>query len=162
MYIDNLFEEEENPTKRNQPRTRSSDNSRGSKKRRYEATSDDRVRLENGKWACNHTCKKEGKECKHKCCNEGLDRPRKPPQKRLNHDFKEGSITTGINSHNDKKQKNPFQAAHSASEEGTHRKQKPGAQGTGEQERLRKATGASNTLTSYPKDKLGPKHHRKN
>jgi hypothetical protein len=160
--IDNIFEEEGNTTKTNRPRTRSSDNSQISKKRRYEGTSDEPVRLENGKWACNHICKKEGKECKHKCCNEGLDRPRKPPQKRLNQDFKEESITTGINSHNDKKQRNPFQAAHSASEERTHRKQKPRAQETGEQERLRKATGASNTLTSHPKYKLGPEQHGKN
>jgi hypothetical protein len=157
MDIDNLFEEEGDPMKTNSPRTRSS---QISKKRRYEGTPDEPVRLENGKWACNHTCKKEGKECKHKCCNEGLDLPRKPPQKRLN--FKEGSITTGINSHNDKKQKSRFQAAHSASEERTHRKQKPSAQETGEQERLRKATGASDTLTSHPKDKLGPKQHSEN
>jgi len=153
MDIDNLFEEEGTPTKTNRPRTRSGDSSRISKKRRYEGTSDEPVRLENGKWACNHTCKKSGKECKHKCCNEGLDRPRKPPQKRLNHDFKEESITTGINFHNDKKQTN---------QERTHRKQKPGAQETGEQERLRKATGASDTLISHPKDELGPKQHGKN
>jgi hypothetical protein len=153
MDIDNLFEEEGNPTETNLPCMRSGDNSRISKKRRYEGTSGEPVRLENGKWACNHTCKKEGKECKHKCCNEGLDRPRKPPQKRLNHDFKEGSITTGINSRNEKKQKN---------QERTHRKQKPSAQETGEQERLRKATGASDTLTSHPQDKLGPKQHGKN
>jgi hypothetical protein len=159
--IDNLFEEEGNPTKTDRPRTRSSDNSRISKKRRYEGTSNEPVRLENGKWACNHTCKKEGKECKHKCCNEGLDRPRKPPQKRLNQDFKEGNITTGINSHSDKKRKNPFQVTHSASEERTHRKQKPGAQEMGEQERLRRATGVSDTLTSHPKD-MGPKQHGKN
>jgi hypothetical protein len=160
--IDNLFEEEGNPTKTNRPRTRSGDNSRISKKRRHEETSEEPVRLENGKWACNHHCKKEGKECKHTCCNEGLDRPRKPPQKRLNQDFKEGNVTTSVNSRNDKKQKNPHQVAHSASEERTHRRQKSGAQEKGEQERLHRAIGVSDTPTSHLKDKLGPKQHGKN
>lgn len=40
------------------------------------------VRLPNGKWQCNHACTggnltKVGKLCSHKCCHEGLDRPRK-------------------------------------------------------------------------------------
>lgn len=40
------------------------------------------VQLPNGKWTCNHTCSggvllKNGKTCKHKCCVEGLDKPRK-------------------------------------------------------------------------------------
>jgi ATP-dependent DNA helicase HFM1/MER3 len=45
------------------------------------------VRLPNGKWQCNHICSggaptKSGKPCSHRCCKEGLDKPRKrPPQK---------------------------------------------------------------------------------
>jgi ATP-dependent DNA helicase HFM1/MER3 len=44
------------------------------------------VQMENGKWACNHPCRggqalKTGQPCKHKCCHEGLDRPRKPRRK---------------------------------------------------------------------------------
>jgi ATP-dependent DNA helicase HFM1/MER3 len=45
------------------------------------------VRLPNGKWKCNHICSggaptKSGKPCTHRCCKEGLDKPRKrPPQK---------------------------------------------------------------------------------
>lgn len=45
------------------------------------------VKLPNGKWQCNHACTggaptKAGKPCTHKCCQEGLDRPRKrqPPK----------------------------------------------------------------------------------
>ncbi|KAF2203355.1 P-loop containing nucleoside triphosphate hydrolase protein [Delitschia confertaspora ATCC 74209] len=34
------------------------------------------IQLENGKWACNHKCK-DKTICKHMCCREGVDRPRK-------------------------------------------------------------------------------------
>ena len=37
--------------------------------------------MENGKWTCNHHCRggtlKTGQPCKHRCCHEGLDKPRK-------------------------------------------------------------------------------------
>lgn len=32
--------------------------------------------LDNGKWACNHPCKDKG-ACKHLCCKEGMEKPRK-------------------------------------------------------------------------------------
>ncbi|KAK3349149.1 putative HFM1/MER3 protein [Lasiosphaeria hispida] len=40
------------------------------------------VQLPNGKWQCNHPCSgdartKSGKPCTHRCCKEGLDKPRK-------------------------------------------------------------------------------------
>jgi ATP-dependent DNA helicase HFM1/MER3 len=35
-------------------------------------------RLSNGKWDCNHKCK-DKQECKHYCCNHGLDNPPKEP-----------------------------------------------------------------------------------
>lgn len=40
------------------------------------------VKMANGKWTCNHPCAdgvllKNGQSCKHKCCKEGLDKPRK-------------------------------------------------------------------------------------
>ncbi|KAK0710243.1 hypothetical protein B0T26DRAFT_743356 [Lasiosphaeria miniovina] len=45
------------------------------------------VQLSNGKWQCNHACSggartKSGKPCTHRCCKDGLDRPRKrhPPR----------------------------------------------------------------------------------
>lgn len=46
------------------------------------------AQMANGKWMCNHICRdgqktKHGTICKHKCCHEGLDKPRKlqPPRK---------------------------------------------------------------------------------
>jgi ATP-dependent DNA helicase HFM1/MER3 len=44
------------------------------------------VRLPNGKWKCNHLCSggvltRSGKPCSHRCCKEGLDKPRKPRQR---------------------------------------------------------------------------------
>lgn len=48
----------------------------------------DPVQLPNGKWKCYHPCSdggltKSGKPCTHRCCHEGLDKPRKykPPTK---------------------------------------------------------------------------------
>jgi ATP-dependent DNA helicase HFM1/MER3 len=40
------------------------------------------TQMANGKWACNHVCRnntllKNGQHCKHRCCIEGLDKPRK-------------------------------------------------------------------------------------
>ncbi|KAK3693172.1 hypothetical protein B0T22DRAFT_420334 [Podospora appendiculata] len=42
------------------------------------------VQLPNGRWQCNHLCSggastKSGKPCTHRCCKEGLDKPRKRP-----------------------------------------------------------------------------------
>ncbi|KAI1077275.1 hypothetical protein F5B20DRAFT_593082 [Whalleya microplaca] len=50
------------------------------------------VRMENGKWTCNHRCRngaptKSGKPCVHRCCHEGVDTFRLPSQqKRKNKD----------------------------------------------------------------------------
>ena len=48
-----------------------------------EARISDSVQMENGKWTCNHPCRgdqvlKNGQQCKHKCCRDGLDKPAKP------------------------------------------------------------------------------------
>ncbi|KAH6843378.1 hypothetical protein B0I37DRAFT_346883 [Chaetomium sp. MPI-CAGE-AT-0009] len=45
------------------------------------------VRLPNGKWQCNHPCSggaltRSGKPCSHRCCKDGLDKPRKRPLQR--------------------------------------------------------------------------------
>lgn len=37
-------------------------------------------KLANGKWTCQHTCRDEGKECKHKCCIQGVKK--KPKNKK--------------------------------------------------------------------------------
>lgn len=44
------------------------------------------TQMENGKWTCQHDCragglKKNGQKCKHKCCQEGIDKPSKIKQK---------------------------------------------------------------------------------
>ncbi|KAL1956282.1 hypothetical protein VTO42DRAFT_7455 [Malbranchea cinnamomea] len=39
------------------------------------------VQLDNGKWACNHKCK-DKTMCKHLCCREGTDRPRRTMKKK--------------------------------------------------------------------------------
>ncbi|VBB80418.1 Putative ATP-dependent DNA helicase [Podospora comata] len=48
------------------------------------------VQLPSGKWQCNHNCAggtltKTGKPCTHRCCKEGLDKPRKraPPKPKV-------------------------------------------------------------------------------
>ncbi|KAE9373450.1 P-loop containing nucleoside triphosphate hydrolase protein [Stipitochalara longipes BDJ] len=46
------------------------------------------VQMANGKWTCSHACAdgqvlKNGKLCKHRCCHEGLDKPRK--EKKVSH-----------------------------------------------------------------------------
>lgn len=45
------------------------------------------VRLPNGRWQCNHACSgggptKSGKPCTHKCCLEGVEKPRKRSNKK--------------------------------------------------------------------------------
>jgi hypothetical protein len=50
-----------------------------------ETTAQEPQQLENGKWACNHNCK-DKKNCKHLCCREGLDKPRKPKTGRKERD----------------------------------------------------------------------------
>lgn len=42
------------------------------------------VKLANGRWTCQHTCKEEGKKCKHKCCVEGAKK--RPTNKRQRKD----------------------------------------------------------------------------
>ncbi|ETI20322.1 hypothetical protein G647_08356 [Cladophialophora carrionii CBS 160.54] len=33
--------------------------------------------LPNGRWTCQHDCKERGKDCKHKCCKEGVAKPKR-------------------------------------------------------------------------------------
>ncbi|KAI0595214.1 hypothetical protein F4775DRAFT_605356 [Biscogniauxia sp. FL1348] len=56
-------------------------------------------RMENGKWMCNHHCRngnltKSGKPCTHRCCHEGMDRPR-PSQKKRGTEEKGGTRAGG-------------------------------------------------------------------
>lgn len=50
-------------------------------------TGDEPPKMENGRWMCHHSCRnggptKSGKPCSHKCCREGVDKPRPPPQRK--------------------------------------------------------------------------------
>ncbi|KAI0120824.1 P-loop containing nucleoside triphosphate hydrolase protein [Hypoxylon sp. NC0597] len=45
------------------------------------------IKMYNGRWMCNHRCRNggltaAGKPCTHKCCHEGLDKPRPPPREK--------------------------------------------------------------------------------
>ncbi|KAI1637904.1 hypothetical protein F4809DRAFT_602256 [Biscogniauxia mediterranea] len=57
-------------------------------------------RMENGKWMCNHHCRnsnltKSGKPCTHRCCREGMDRPR-PSRKKRDTDAKGATGVGGV------------------------------------------------------------------
>ena len=44
-------------------------------------------KMDNGKWMCQHNCRnggptKSGKPCSHRCCREGVDKPRPPPTRK--------------------------------------------------------------------------------
>jgi ATP-dependent DNA helicase HFM1/MER3 len=59
------------------------------------------VQMKNGKWQCNHKCRdgqltKNGQPCKHRCCREGLDKPRKVQRKKaaVENDLKEPRIAS--------------------------------------------------------------------
>ncbi|KFY60026.1 hypothetical protein V497_03915 [Pseudogymnoascus sp. VKM F-4516 (FW-969)] len=58
------------------------------------------VQMANGKWTCNHICRggnalKNGKTCKHKCCHDGLDKPRKLQKKTKQDASKETKKASG-------------------------------------------------------------------
>ncbi|KAF7955567.1 hypothetical protein EAE96_004493 [Botrytis aclada] len=62
-------------------------NSKENKKLKEDVVELEPVKMENGKWACNHHCRdgnplKNGQLCKHRCCREGLDKPRKVTRKK--------------------------------------------------------------------------------
>ncbi|KAI0887763.1 P-loop containing nucleoside triphosphate hydrolase protein [Annulohypoxylon maeteangense] len=45
------------------------------------------TQMDNGKWMCNHRCRNAGltttgRPCTHRCCHEGLDKPRPPPREK--------------------------------------------------------------------------------
>ena len=63
------------------------------------------VQLPNGRWKCNHACSgdgrtKSGKPCTHKCCKEGLDKPRKKaipkPKKRKEEEMAVGGTIKAL------------------------------------------------------------------
>ena len=62
------------------------DEKKASGKRKRKASIDDDeneepLQLANGRWECQHTCKAKGVDCKHKCCKEGVAKPRRLAKK---------------------------------------------------------------------------------
>lgn len=37
------------------------------------------TRMDNGRWTCQHDCNERNKTCKHRCCKEGVAKPRRRP-----------------------------------------------------------------------------------
>lgn len=61
------------------------------------------VQLPNGKWQCNHNCSggaptRSGKPCSHRCCKEGLDRPRKRLSQKPKRKRDESTTEDGVES----------------------------------------------------------------
>ncbi|KAF2220729.1 hypothetical protein BDZ85DRAFT_267054 [Elsinoe ampelina] len=59
---------------------------------RFDTISNDEyrpVKLPNGNWRCNHTCKNKT-ACNHKCCIDGLAKPPRPPKARKEKASKQG------------------------------------------------------------------------
>ncbi|KIW14781.1 hypothetical protein PV08_07566 [Exophiala spinifera] len=38
------------------------------------------VQLPNGRWTCQHDCNQHHRDCKHKCCKEGVEKPKRRPK----------------------------------------------------------------------------------
>jgi ATP-dependent DNA helicase HFM1/MER3 len=38
------------------------------------------TQLRNGRWTCQHECNDRGRKCKHKCCREGVAKPKRRPK----------------------------------------------------------------------------------
>ncbi|KAK8131776.1 hypothetical protein PG984_008214 [Apiospora sp. TS-2023a] len=58
------------------------------------------TKMKNGRWMCNHYCRgggltKNGKPCTHKCCKEGLEKPRPPPKRKATEDQPTVSTASG-------------------------------------------------------------------
>ena len=133
-----------NQTKKTGSRTKQADSS----------STEEPVRLENGRWACNHTCKQEGKECKHKCCLEGIEKPRKPAKRKAVQEDNQLETTAKSDVPPKKKPRTPFESAHSAfEEEKKNRHQKLGPNESLSLDKLHKATGNFASLTKQSPQK---------
>lgn len=58
------------------------------------------TKMKNGRWMCNHYCRgggltKNGRPCTHKCCKEGLEKPRPPPKRKATEDQATASTASG-------------------------------------------------------------------
>lgn len=58
------------------------------------------TKMKNGRWMCNHYCRgggltKNGRPCTHRCCKEGLEKPRPPPKRKASEDHPPASTAKG-------------------------------------------------------------------
>jgi len=84
-HIDNFSNPVDALIGKSMGKSRSSNNKNGPKCVNKAPQEDEQEprQLENGKWACNHSCKDKS-ACKHVCCKEGMDKPpKKAPPKRV-------------------------------------------------------------------------------
>ncbi|KAI1613005.1 nucleotide-sugar transporter-domain-containing protein [Exophiala viscosa] len=58
------------------------------------------MRLPNGRWTCQHDCNERNKSCKHKCCKEGVVRPKRRPKEepKIRHGDKAQTKITSLSS----------------------------------------------------------------
>jgi hypothetical protein len=54
------------------------------------------TQLLNGRWTCQHDCNERDKNCKHKCCKEGVSRPKRRPkaETKINEETGQKKITS--------------------------------------------------------------------
>ena len=104
-------------------------------------------RLENGNFACRHTCVTEAKDCKHKCCHEGVKRPYQP-RKKNQHREDEAEAVMEEPKPSKMMVRTPFEKARAAFQEKAQHHLKPGAHEAGSPNKLHKATGTPNSATT--------------
>ncbi|KAK5040369.1 ATP-dependent DNA helicase MER3 [Exophiala sideris] len=70
------------------------------------------ARLPNGRWTCQHDCNERHKSCKHKCCREGVARPKRRPKEepKIKHEDRTQTKITSLTSTNQKGRKSGQEA----------------------------------------------------
>ncbi|KAK5369344.1 ATP-dependent DNA helicase MER3 [Exophiala xenobiotica] len=99
--IDEILDDEDHKN-RVRPRRRFSKTAHATK---HEHDDDDDVsaykeptQLSNGRWTCQHVCNERKKDCKHKCCKEGVTRPKRRPkaEPKIKHEDKTQTKITSL------------------------------------------------------------------
>lgn len=75
--IDDLLDKATKPRERQVPKQTNHD----SESEDLEAVAfKEPTQLRNGRWTCQHDCNDKGRKCKHKCCREGVAKPKRRPK----------------------------------------------------------------------------------
>ena len=161
MDVDDLFHDGDGSDgMRTQEASHASRRARSSRQDVKDHLMEEPLRLENGKWACNHTCRKENKVCKHKCCKEGVDKARRPQKRKVAEVRTEEASNIHATASSRRKHGTPFEAAHSAFEGQKQRRQKHGTQEARSPDSLHEISGMSKSLRTYSKNREGQEQHR--